>query len=284
MQARTFAAPEQFATPEDAVKALATAAQAKDHNALEAIFGPEVHGLMSADPVQASNRFDLFVRRVSQKTNLIKKSDDTMTLNIGYDAWPFPIPLVRHDGQWIFDTDAGREEILCRRIGANELGTISVCHAYVEAQREYASADRVGDGALQYAQSLRSTPGKHDGLYWHAAEGEEISPLGPLIAQAKGEGYQKTTKIMDGEQTPYHGYFFKVLKRQGKHAPGGKYSYIINGRMIAGFALIAWPAQWDNSGIMTFVVNQDGRIYEKNLGPKSAAIARAMTTFDPDST
>ena len=278
-----FAAQEErFATPEEAVKALTAAAGTKDTNALEAIFGPELRGLVSADAVQASNRFVIFARRVSEKVALARESDARVTLNIGNDAWPFPIPLARRDGQWLFDTAAGREEILNRRIGMNELGAIRVCQAYVEAQREYACEDRNGDGVLQYAQYLRSNPGKHDGLYWHAAEGEEASPFGPLIAEARGEGYRKESKIMTGNQKPYHGYYFKILTRQGPHAAGGKYNYIINGRMIAGFALVAWPAQWGNSGIMTFIVNQQGQVHEKNLGPKTAAAVRAMTTYDPD--
>jgi len=281
---RIFAAQEErFATPEEAVKALTAATGTKDTNALDAIFGPELRGLVSADAVQASNRFVIFARRISEKVNLARESDDRVILDIGNDAWPFPIPLVRRDGQWSFDTGAGREEILNRRIGMNELGTIRVCQAYVEAQREYAGQDRNGDGVLQYAQYLRSNPGKHDGLYWHAAEGDEVSPFGPLIAEARGEGYRHESKIMTGAQTPYHGYYFKILTRQGPHAAGGKYNYIINGRMIAGFALVAWPAQWGNSGVMTFIVNQQGKVYEKNLGLKTAKIAAAMTVFDPDS-
>jgi hypothetical protein len=273
---------ERFATPEEAVKALTAATAARDTNALEAIFGPELRGLVSADAVQASNRFVIFAQRISEKVSLERKSDDRMTLNIGNDAWPFPIPLVRRDGQWSFDTEAGREEILNRRIGMNELGTIRVCHNYVEAQREYAAQSHDGDEVLQYAQHLRSTPGKHDGLYWHADEGDEVSPFGPLIAAAHGEGYRHESRIMTDARKPYHGYYFKILTQQGSHAAAGKYNYIINGRMIAGFALVAWPAQWGNSGIMTFIVNQEGRVYEKNLGPKTAKIAGAMTTYDPD--
>ena len=275
---------EQFPTPEAAVNALTAATLAKDTNAFNAIFGPEIRSLVSADAVQASNRFALFAQRISEKINLARQSEDRLALDIGDDAWPFPIPLVRRDGQWSFDTAAGREEILNRRIGMNELGTIRVCQAYVEAQREYASRDRMGDGVLQYAQYLRSNPGRHDGLYWHAAEGEEISPFGPLIAEARGEGYRHESKIMTSAQQPYHGYYFKILTRQGSRAAGGKYDYIINGRMIAGFALVAWPAQWGNSGIITFIVNQQGQVHEKNLGPKTAAAVRAMTTYDPDAT
>jgi hypothetical protein len=152
----------------------------------------------------------------------------------------------------------------------------------VDAQRQYASVDRMGDGVIQYAQRLRSAPGSHDGLYWHAEPGEETSPLGPLIAAAKGEGYTHESKIMTDVQVPYNGYFFKVLTRQGPHAPGGKYHYVINGHMVAGFALVAWPAEWGNSGVMTFIVNQEGKVYEANLGPKTSSIALKMTTYDPD--
>ena len=187
-------------------------------------------------------------------------SDSNLTLEIGADGWPFPIPLVKQGGQWFFDTAAGREEILNRRIGMDELGAIAVCRAYVDAQREYAGQDRMGDGVLAYAQFLRSTPGTHDGLFWPAKPDEELSPLGPLVAAARVEGYHRTAKMLNDEQAPYHGYYFKILTRQGKHAPGGKYDYIINGRMIAGFALVAWPAEWGNTGVMTFIVNQQGKI------------------------
>jgi hypothetical protein len=192
---------------------------------------------------------------------------------------------VKQDGQWFFDTAAGRQEILARRIGMDETGAMNVCNAYVEAQREYAGQDRLGDGVLAYAQFLRSTPGTHDGLFWPANQpGEELSPLGPLVAQARVEGYQRTAKMLNDELAPYHGYYFKILTRQGKQAPGGKYDYIINGRMIAGFALVAWPAEWGNTGVMTFIVNQQGKVYQKNLGPKTVKIARAITTYDPDDT
>ncbi|MGO8697090.1 MAG: DUF2950 domain-containing protein [Limisphaerales bacterium] len=275
-------AQERFTSSDDAIKALSTAVSNRDTNTINLIFGPALKGLVSPDPVQSSNSFTVFRERFAQKVQPVQQSDSRIVLNLGADAWPFPIPLVKQDGQWIFDTAAGQEEILNRRVGRNELDTISVCHAYVEAQRDYASEDRLGDHVLAYAQQLRSTPGRHDGLYWHAEPGEPISPLGPLIAQARGEGYTHKTKIMTESQVPYHGYFFKVLTRQGPNAPGGKYNYIINGRMIAGFALVAWPAQWGNSGVMTFIVNQEGRVYERNLGPKTDAIARKMKAYDPD--
>ena len=199
-------------------------------------------------------------------------------------AGPFPFRWCNRTGNGTSTSTAGKEEILNRRIGANELGAIQVCRAYVEAQREYASEDRNGDEVLEYAQHLRSTPGAHDGLYWSTRTGDELSPLGPLVAQARGEGYRHQNKILTEEQSPYHGYYFKILTRQGKHTPGGKYNYIINGHMIAGFALVAWPAEWGNTGVMTFIVNQEGKVYQKNLGPKTPSIAQAMTTYDPDKT
>jgi hypothetical protein len=282
---RLLAAGEQrFASPQAAVAALKMAVEARDTNALRAIFGPAAHGLVSADVVEAAEERELFVSRLKDKLNLVAASDSRQELQLGADGWPFPIPLVRQDGQWFFDTEAGKEEVLNRRIGANELGAIRVCRAYVQAQREYASADRNADEVLEYAQHLRSTPGTHDGLYWSTRTGDELSPLGPLVAQARGEGYRQKTKILTDGQSPYHGYYFKILTRQGKHAPGGKYNYIINGHMIAGFALAAWPAEWGNTGVMTFIVNQRGKVYQKNLGPKTSSLAGAMTAYNPDTT
>jgi len=282
---RLFAEGEQrFSSPDEAVNALKTAVAARDTNALHLIFGPTGHALVSADVVEATTEREMFDQRLAEKTQLVPESDSQQILKLGADGWPFPIPLLKEDGRWFFDTEAGKEEILNRRIGANELGAIHVCRAYVEAQREYATKDRTGEGVLEYAQHLRSTPGTHNGLYWSSRNDEELSPLGPLVAQARGEGYRHKTKILTEEQSPYHGYYFKILTKQGKHAPGGKYNYIINGHMIAGFALVAWPAEWDNTGIMTFIINQQGKVYEKNLGPKSSAVADALSTFDPDST
>jgi len=278
----TAADEQTFASPEAAVNALVVAATNHDTNAMRSIFGTEGQALVSPDVVQATEGFKLFVQHLTEKTQLVTKSDSNVTLEIGADGWPFPIPLVKQDGQWFFDTAAGKNEILARRIGRDELGAINVCNAYVEAQHEYAGQDRMGDGVLTYAQFLRSTPGTHDGLFWPTNSGAELSPLGPLVAQARVKGYHRAAKMMNDKQAPYHGYYFKILTRQGKHAPGGKYDYIINGRMIAGFALVAWPAEWGNTGVMTFIVNQQGRIYQKNLGPKTSKIAGAMTTYDPD--
>jgi hypothetical protein len=279
------AAEQMFASPDDAVKALVTAAQNHDTNAIRLIFGPVGHALISPDVVQATEEFQVFVQRLAEKTQWINHSESNATLEIGTDGWPFPIPLVKAGAQWHFDTAAGRDEILARRIGRDELGALEVCRAYVDAQREYAGEDRMGDGVLAYARFLRSTPGTHDGLFWPANQpGEELSPLGPLIAQARVEGYQRTAKMLNDEQAPYHGYYFKILTRQGKSAPGGKYNYLINGRLLAGFALVAWPAEWGDTGVMTFEVNQQGRIWQKNLGPKTAKIAQAITTYAPDDT
>jgi hypothetical protein len=283
---RASAADEQtFATPLEAIKALVAAARNNDTNAIRLIFGPAGHELISPDVVQATEAFKMFVQHLAEKTQLVNNSESNATLEIGTDGWPFPIPLVKEGAQWHFDTAAGSKEILARRIGMDEMGALNVCNAYVVAQREYASQDRMGDGVLAYAQFLRSTPGTHDGLFWPTNQpGEELSPLGPLIAQARVEGYHRTATMLNDEQVPYHGYYFKILTRQGKHALSGKYNYIINGRMIAGFALVAWPAEWGNTGVMTFIVNQTGIVSQKNLGPKTANTAKAMTVYNPDLT
>jgi len=280
---------QQFNSPEAAATALTSAAKAGDTNAIRTIFGPEGEELMSPDVVQATTGFSNFVQRLTEKAVWVNESDSKADLEIGDDGWPFPIPLVKTNGQWFFDVAAGREEILNRRIGEDELGAIDVCRAYVDAQREFASQDRNDDQVLEYAQHLFSTPNTHDGLYWPApGENDELSPLGLLVAEARDEGYHHRKGLLaDKEtpydkQTPYHGYYFKILTRQGKHAPGGKYCYIINGHMIGGFAIVAWPAEWGNTGVMTFIVNQRGKIYQKDLGPKTAARAKGITTYDPD--
>jgi hypothetical protein len=277
------AAEQTFSSPDDAVKALVAAARDNDTNALHLLFGPVGQELISPDAVQATEEFKRFVQRLTEKAQLIQYSESNATLALGADGWPFPIPLVKQGALWNFDTAAGAEEILARRVGQDELGAMSVAYAYVDAQREYASADRGGDGVLSYAQFLRSTPGTHDGLFWPVTEADDVlSPLGPFIAQACVEGYRHTAKMLNDEQAPYHGYYFKILTRQGKHAPGGKYNYLINGRMIGGFALVAWPAEWGNTGVMTFIVNQQGKIYQKNLEAGTEKTAKSMTSYDPD--
>lgn len=286
-----------FASPEEAKQTLVDAAKAKDRAALGEIFGPDNDKLLSGDPVQDDHELDQFVAALDQSAKLQPSpTGDKVTLTIGPDNWPFPIPIVKQGDKWRFDTAAGTEEILNRRIGENELSAIATCRAYVLAQWEYfTERDHDNDGVAEYAQHFASSPGQKDGLYWETVEGEKPSPMGALVAAARLEGYTNTgkprvTATTDKEKdaprqrTPYHGYYFKILKKQGPHAPGGKYDYIINGNMIAGYALIAYPDKWGSSGVMTFIVNQQGRVYQKNLGADTAKIAPEIKEYDPDST
>ena len=270
-----------FATPEAAVAALVAAVNTSDTNALHDIFGPGATDIENPDRVQAASEFAEFSAALSLTNQLVAESDAKYTLEVGAKSWPFPIPIVKSGDRWYFDTAAGKDEILNRRIGENELATLDTVRAYVAAQREYAAKDRNGDEVLAYAQKLISSPGLKDGLYWPPELDGETSPLGPLVAQAETEGY--TLHASGAAPQPFHGYFFKILKRQGAAAPGGKYNYIINGHMIAGFAVVAWPAVYGQSGIMTFIVNQQGRVYQKDLGPKTEKIAGSMKTYNPDS-
>lgn len=263
-----------FASPEAAASALVAAARSNRTGALTRILGPGGDKLVSSgDPVADKEGRAKFVAAYAKEHELDKSADGRITLVVGDDHWPLPIPIVRQGKTWRFDTKAGQQEILARRIGRDELGAIEVCRAYADAQKEYASVDRNGDGILEYAQKFTSAKGKRDGLYWPVKPGEAQSPMGPLVASAHAEGYKRQ---------PYHGYYYRILKGQGKNAGGGAYSYMAKGRMIGGFALVAYPAEWGNSGIMTFMVNQDGTVYEKNLGPKTETTARAMTAFNPD--
>jgi hypothetical protein len=280
-------APSQrlFSSPEDALKSLADAIKTKDKVALDEIFGPAWKDLRSGDEVQDDAELEELAKHLAEKNRLVKDGDSKVILHIGNEDWPFPLPIVKKDNQWRFDSEAGKEEILNRRIGENELTAILVCRAYVKAQREYVLKDWDGDGIFAYAQKLRSDPGKRNGLFWRNAPGEEVSPLGELVARAWHEGYKKKQAAFREEApTPFHGYYFKILTRQGKTAPGGKYNYIINGNMVGGFALVAFPSNWGKSGIMTFIVNQQGKVYEKNLGADTVKIASEMKSFKPDST
>jgi Protein of unknown function (DUF2950) len=279
-----LASQKLFATPEDALKGLVDAVKTHDKAALEQIFGPSAKDLRSSDEVQAAVEFDEFVKHVAEKTSIVKENDSRAIIYLGNENWPFPIPLVKKNDQWFFDTEAGQEEILNRRIGEDELTAILVCRTYVGAQREYALKDWDNDGVLAYAQKLRSDPGKKNGLFWRHAQGEPLSPLGELVARARMEGYKKDKTVFNDQPVPFHGYFFKILKRQGKNAPGGKYDYIINGNMVGGFALVAFPSNWGKSGVMTFIVNQLGKVYQKNLGPDTMKIAQEMDSYDPDET
>jgi hypothetical protein len=273
-----------FATPEEAVSALAAAASTQDTNALRVIFGPAVVELENADRVQATNDFREFTTALNQAKRIVRESDAKSVLEIGENSWPFPVPIIKKNGRWFFDTAAGKEELLNRRIGKNELAVLESMRDYVAAQREYASRDRDGDQVLEYAQRLGSSPGTKDGLYWSPDLDGEISPFGPFVADAQEEGYGLKARAGTAERAPFHGYYFKILTRQGKHAPGGKYDYVINGNMIGGFALVAWPADYGESGVMTFIVNQQGRVYQKDLGPNTEKAAKKMTEYDPDST
>ncbi|HSU52851.1 MAG TPA: DUF2950 domain-containing protein [Candidatus Dormibacteraeota bacterium] len=271
-----------FTTPEEAVAALRVATSGGDTNALREIFGPASDDLLNPDRVQAANDLAKFNAALVATNHLVRISATNIELEVGADLWPFPVPLVKNSSGWYFDTDAGEDELLSRRIGKNELSTLETVRAFVDAQREYASRDRDGDGVLEYAQKLSSSPGKKDGLFWPEDLDGELSPLGPMVADAQAEGYGLGKKNRSSEPSAFHGYYFKILERQGKHAPGGKYNYVINGNMIGGFALVAWPASYGDSGIMTFIVNQQGRVYQKDLGEATSKIVRKMDTYDPD--
>ncbi len=273
-----------FATPEDALKGLIEAVKTHDKAALEKIFGPSAKELRSSDDVQAAAEFEAFAKHVAEKTTIVKENDTKAIIYIGNENWPFPIPLVRKNDRWSFDTVAGKEEILNRRIGEDELTAILVCRTYVKAQREYVLKDWDNDGILAYAQKLRSDPDKKNGLFWRHAPGEPVSPLGELVARARIEGYKKGKSVFKEQPIPFHGYYFNILTQQGKNAPGGKYNYIINGNMVGGFALVAFPSDWGKSGVMTFIVNQQGKVYQKNLGPDTLKVAQEMKSYDPDDT
>jgi Protein of unknown function (DUF2950) len=280
--AATVAKQKSFPSAEAAVKAAVAAAKANDEKELLAIFGPQAKDLISSgDPVDDKQRRDQFIAAYDEKNSLATEGENTILI-VGKNEWPFPIPVVKSGDAWVFDTAKGREEILNRRIGQNELDAIQVTLAYVDAQREYAMKVRSSDGLAEYAQKIRSDPGKKNGLYWEAKAGEEPSPLGPLAAQARSEGYGQN-KAGD-KPTPYHGYYYKILSAQGKNAPGGAYSYIVKGKMIGGFALVAYPAQYGNSGIMSFIVNHEGKVFQKDLGKDTAKVAAAMKQYNPDAT
>ena len=273
-------APRLFASPDEAVKALQAAVAANDKAALREIYGSEIDELLTGDEVQDANNAKRFAAVMAQGCKLAPEGEDKITLEVGENSWPMPIPLVKADGQWRFDTAAGKEEIINRHIGKDELHAIGVCRAYVAAQRQYAGANPDAGQGTKYAQKFKSAPGMKDGLYWPAAENEPASPFGPLVAEAHVEGFGQ--KMGTGVK-PFHGYYFRILTCQGKDAPGGKMNYMSDGNLTGGFALVAYPEHWDQSGIMTFIVNQDGKVYQRNLGEKTSQIAGAMKEYNPDS-
>jgi len=281
-QSKTAAAPAQltFANPQAAADALTKATADYDQAALLQIFGPDGKDFIeSADAVQDKNRAEAFAELAKAKieAKLDVSDPNVARIVVGDEDWPFPVPLVKKNGKWAFDSKAGRTEILFRRIGANELDAIQVCRGYVEAQKEYAQTIHDDSGINQYAQKIISTPGKQDGLYWRNADGTSDGPIGEAVAKAIEEGYSSKAE-------PYHGYYFKILKGQGPAAPNGAIDYVIQGVMIGGFALIAAPAEYRITGVKTFIVNQDGIVYQKDLGPNTLEIAKKIEVYNPDKT
>jgi len=273
------AGPRAFPTPDDAVQALVTASRTGSVDAVASVLGSQsLSMLRSGDPVADTAAIRHFAEMYEQGHSILSPNESTRALVLGNDDWPFPIPLVKAKGGWSWDDAAGKEEILARRVGRNELDAIQVCIAYVEAQREYRERNPDGDTPPHYADRLLSSPGKRDGLYWPPEPGQPESPLGPAVGGARQEGYT----LERGKRAPYHGYLYRILNGQGPHAEGGAVDYLVDGKLVKGFALIAYPATWGSSGVMTFLVNQDGIIFQKNLGPKTAALAEGMKRFDPD--
>jgi hypothetical protein len=271
-----------FATPEDAAKALLDIVKAGKVDDLIALFGPDSRELVeSADPVAARKGREVIKVAAAEQWRLEDEGASRKTLVIGNEEWPFPIPLVKEANGWRFDTAAGKEEIIARRIGRNELAAIDTARAYATAQHRYALAGHDGKPAGLYATKFRSDPGKQNGLYWPVERGQKRSPLGDMLAQAGEEG--RAEGQAPAKPAPFHGYYFKILTAQGAAAPGGAKSYIVKGEMSGGFALVAWPSQYDSTGVMTFIVGRDGVVTEKDLGPKTDDVARSMTTFNPDS-
>lgn len=265
-----------FSSPADASAALVTAAESNDEKAMLAILGPDEKQIVSSgDETEDALHRANFVKKYQEMHRLVKEPDGTTTLYIGAENWPTPIPLISKGNSWYFDTEASKKEILYRRIGQNEMSTIRVCQELVAAEKEYYSTQH-----NEYAQRCFSDEGQHNGLYWKAGDGEPQSPIGPLVASAVAEGY---TKRHDGTPTPYRGYYYHILTGQGKNAPGGAKGYIVNGKMTEGFAFVAYPAEYRSSGVMTFIVKEDGVVYQKDLGNKTHVLAKAMKEYNPDS-
>jgi hypothetical protein len=268
-----------FSSDEKAVKAFITAIKNNDNQKLLKIFGKDANELIhSGDEVADQQRREMFIKAYDEQ-HTIQSEGDSSILVVGKNEWPFPIPIVKQGKKWMFDTAAGKQEILDRRIGYNELSTIQVMLAIVDAQREYAQENHDNEGLHVYAQKFKSDPNTEDGLYWETKEGQKPSPLGPLVSASREKGYfEKETS----KPQPYHGYYYRILTAQGENASGGAYDYIINGKMIGGFAVIAWPSDYGNSGVMTFIVSNDGVVYQKDLGEDTENQAQKIKLFDPD--
>ena len=285
-QAAPASAPEpqrDFASAEEAVSAFVAAL--RDHQVadLRAILGPEADRVIDSGDRYADRELQQrFVALYDEKHTIDQKSSGHAELDVGQDDWPMPIPLVENNGRWTFDTKEGAQTIVDRRVGRNELSAIRTLLACADAEHDYFGRAKQANGSGEYAARLVSMPGSHDGLYWSVSEGEAESPLGPLIDAAQDAGYPG--ELVSGKPIPYQGYYFRILKAQGPNGDGGARSYVHAGRMTGGFALIAWPAVFDSSGIMTFIVGPDGDVYQKDLGPETTRIAAAMTTFNPDLT
>ena len=271
-----------FATPEEAVSELVAAAKANDVKAMLAVLGAEASSVViSGDPVDDRATYERFAKAHAEASRLDRQGDAKAVLFVGKDDWPLPFPLVKSAAGWQFDARRGREEVVTRRIGRNELAVIQVVQAYVDAQVEYYERNPANDKLLHYAQKVTSSKGKRDGLYYPTKEGEPASPLGSLLASAQAAGYRAGE---GGKPIPYHGYVYRILTGQGADAKGGAYDYVVRGKMIGGFALVAYPAVYGNSGVMTFIVNHDGIVFQKDIGPPTGAVAGNMTRFNPDST
>ena len=273
---------ETFSSPGDAVVALLVAVKAQDDAAIQQLFGSNATQIAhTGDAVADKNMRDNFLRRYDEMHRVVIEPDGTATLYVGADNWPLPVPIVKNaSGHWYFDGVAGQKEVLYRRVGRNENDAIDVCHTLVQAQEDYASAPRDGDKTKHYASKFLSDEGKQNGLYWKTSDDEEPSPIGPLLVSAQGEGYD----IKQGKAAPFHGYYYRMLTKQGRNAKGGARDYVVDGKLTRGFAFIAYPAEYRNSGVMTFIVNQSGVVYQKDLGAQTADIASTMQEYDPDST
>ncbi len=270
-----------FASPGDAVLALYNAAKANDSQTADAIFGSSAADILhTGDKVADENMRTDFVKRYDQMHRVLLEPDGAVTLYVGADNWPFPVSIVKNGGgSWYFDTEAGKKEILYRRIGRNENDAIDILHSLVDAQRDYMAETHDGDKTKHYAAKFISTEGKQDGLYWKTGDNDPPSPIGPLLVSAAGEGYN----MQQGKAAPYHGYYYRILTKQGAAAKGGARDYMVNGLLTKGFAFVAYPAEYRNSGVVSFIVNQDGVVYEKDLGTDTAKVAGAMTEYNPDS-